>query len=128
MPTKTSSGREPRRSLDRGTARGYALANLLVLPGLGTRLGGRRIAGALQMMLALTGFALTTSWAVGFAVAWIRTGEMPMGFDRLLLTGLTGILLFATAWLWSLASSLRLWREARAHEQCEHVESSDQEH
>jgi hypothetical protein len=117
MPTKTSSEREPPRPFDRASARGYALTNLLALPGLGTWLSGRRIVGAIQMALALTGFALTTAWAFGFATSWIRNGEPPMEFDRLLLTGVTGVFLFATAWLWSLASSLAMLQRARDHSQ-----------
>jgi hypothetical protein len=115
MPTRTFLEREPPRPLDRAAARSYLIANLLALPGLGTRLGGRRIVGTLQMALALTGFVLTTAWAIGFVTTWIRTGELPTEFGRLLLTGAAGVFLFAVAWLWSLGSSLAMLRAARDH-------------
>src|SRR5204863_9753845 len=102
---------------DHSAIRTWMVLNLLALPGLGTWLAGKRIVGALQMALAMTGFALTGIWAGSFIAVWIRTGEIPCELNFLLLAGLGGATLFAVAWLWSLASSLHLRREARAHEQ-----------
>ncbi len=90
----------------RDRARTLLLANLLVLPGLGTWLAGRKAAGALQMALALAGFALTLVWIVAWGTAWVRLGEMPDGLGPQGSLGVLGIGLFAAAWIWSLASSL----------------------
>ncbi len=116
----------PRPPLDRAAARNFTLTNLLALPGLGTWLAGRRFAGAIQMTLAVTGFVLTAVWAGDFFLTWIRTGEFPGDFSRLLFVGLGGVTLFATGWLSSLVSGLRLQRDARAHEQRDQIERAHQ--
>jgi uncharacterized membrane protein len=82
------------------------VTNLLVLPGLGTFLAGRKAVGALQMTLAIGGFALTLVWIVAWGMAWVRLGEMPDGLGPKAALGLSGIGLFAAAWVCSLASSL----------------------
>jgi len=103
----------PDAATDRARARTLLLTNLLVLPGLGTFLGGRKASGALQMALALAGFGLTMVWFVAWAVAWIRRGEIPdEGLGPLGAAGLTGLGLFVLSWTCSLVSGLALVRRA----------------
>ena len=86
------------------------MANLLVLPGLGTWLGGRKASGAAQMALALAGFALILAWLVSWGMMWARLGQMPDGLGPQGSAGLAGIGLFVVAWGWSLSSGLGLYR------------------
>lgn len=87
-------------------------ANLVVLPGLGSLVLGQR-AGWLQVPLALFGMTLNLRWLVLVLLDWRREGRLPDTFPR---TGLllTGVALFAVAWLWALATGLRALRRARA--------------
>jgi hypothetical protein len=88
------------------------LTNLLVLPGLGSLMGGRKV-GWLQIMLALVGFVLTPSYFIGIAKHWIRTGQYTCEFNRYLLLSFLGLLLFLGAWGWGLATGLAIRRASR---------------
>jgi Ca2+/H+ antiporter len=107
-----SAPARPANPLDRPTARACVLTNLLVLPGLGTLIAGKRT-GYAQATLALTGFILTMLWAVRLIAIWIRTNYFPCTIDTYFWIGMTGAALFAIGWLWALASSLRILRVAR---------------
>lgn len=98
--------------VDRSTAWTCLMANVLVLPGLGSILAGRRWSGYLQAVLALLGFALTTAWGVSFAATWIRLQALPEDLGPHALVAISGILLFALSWTWSLLSSLLILRRA----------------
>lgn len=87
------------------------LANLLVLPGLGSVLGGRRC-GWTQMVVAVTGFGLTMWWAISFVIQWVRDGAFPMTGGSQLWAGLGGLIMFIGAWGWGLVSGLQLLRAA----------------
>ena len=87
--------------------------NLGVAPGLGTALAGQFATGAAQALLAMTGAAMSLRWIVLFVEEWARIGEYPWYGGEHLALGLTGVGLFALAWLWSLATSLLLVRAAR---------------
>jgi hypothetical protein len=78
---------------------------------LGTIAGGRKI-GYVQAACALVGFGLSLGGLVAHLRIWYQTGEMPRTFTVGLLVAAAGMLLFAMAWLWALASSVRLHREA----------------
>ena len=97
--------------------RAYVLVglNLLVLPGLGTLLAGRRVSGVLQVALAVAGFLFSVRWFSQLMT--IATTISADGFPdlealpfRSIVVGL-GIVL--AAWLWSLASSLQFLRASR---------------
>jgi hypothetical protein len=111
QPPKLSEVGQPRR-IDRATAWGYVLTNL-VLPGLGTLLAGHPIAGVGQLLLSQTGFALMVAWAAGYLWNWIRAGKIPQEIGPLFNLSLLGMTLFFLTLLWSLASSLQILREAR---------------
>lgn len=79
-----------------------------MLPGLGTFLAHRRVAGALQLVVSQTGFALSLLWAILFARDWVRQGGLLEGVTPHLALGLTGAAIFLFAWIWSLISSARI--------------------
>ena len=111
---KTFSGPEPPKLLDRTSARNYLLTNLLVLPGLGSWLAGRRFAGVLQVVFAFTGFGLIVFWLVSFLGACIQTETFPANGGPHLLFGLAGVVLFTASWFWSLATGLAILRNDKA--------------
>jgi len=90
----------------------YLMANVLILPGLGSFMGGRRVAGTLQALAASAGFALTMLWLWSYGTALLGSG-LPEGLGPRGGEGLLGIALFAVSWVWSLASGLSLLRESR---------------
>jgi hypothetical protein len=93
-------------------ARDAFLANALILPGLGSIIGGRR-AGWVQAALAVAGFILTNVWAVSFAAEWFGTREFPWNGGPHFRMGLIGIALFIVAWTWALATSWIILRQSR---------------
>jgi hypothetical protein len=96
---------------DRVKARDFLLTNLLVLPGLGSVMAGRRV-GYMQGLLALSGVVLTMVFAVDLVRGWWWMGELVLPTGRSLLVGGLGILLFAAGWCWGLATGLKLLRDA----------------
>jgi hypothetical protein len=89
--------------------------NLVGVPGLGSLLGRRFIAAAGQLVLSLSGAAISLWWMVSVLAYWLRNRELPPpGPD--LLYALGGLVFFGLGWLWSLATSLLLLREARQSE------------
>ncbi|MCL5096678.1 MAG: hypothetical protein M1608_03950 [Candidatus Omnitrophica bacterium] len=99
------------RPIDRSAAWACLLANLLVLPGLGSLTAGRRT-GYFQAAFALAGLVLTAQWAAWFAIEWVHRGQMPQGLGPYFRNGLLGIALFVLAWCWSLASSIWILNSA----------------
>jgi hypothetical protein len=89
-----------------------ALGNL-VLPGLGTLVSGRRVVGALQLILSQTGFVLAMSWGVWFVAVWIRSKELPTNLGPLSWSAVAGLILFFGGWLWAFVSSLQILAGAR---------------
>lgn len=103
--------RVPPRLLDRPTAWACVAANLLILPGLGSWILGR-VAGLMQMAMALTGFGLTLIWAFWLVKAWLALKHLPTEAGPHLAKALTGVLLFTVAWFWALGSSLSILRNS----------------
>jgi len=99
-------------TLDKTKARICVTLNLLVLPGLGTIIAGRR-SGWLQAVLALAGFGLNIAWALWFFAGFLRSEELPEDVSSPVCLALAGFALFLIAWRWALASSLQILREAR---------------
>jgi hypothetical protein len=102
-----------RRQVDEALAWSALGTNLLVLPGLGSILARRLVAGALQTVLALVGAGLTVYWLVLFATVWIQQGAFPEAPPSLAL-GVGGLGVLVLAWLWSLATSLSVLRAVRS--------------
>lgn len=110
MPICKGTG--SRRRNDRATAWGCVVTNLLTLPGLGSLAAGRKV-GYFQIALAGVGFAGTVL-SLGLVFwDWVRTGHRPQEVTPSLKGGLVAIGLFAVAWLWALATSVTILREAR---------------
>jgi len=99
--------------VDEARAWASLMTNLLVLPGLGSLLAGRR-AGWPQAAVALVGFVLSTIWLAWFVVAWWRTGSFPLDGGPYLPMGLLGVFLFAVSWVWGLVTGLAVVGESRA--------------
>lgn len=108
---KISSGSAPRPELDRAKAWSCLVTNLLVLPGLGSAMA-RRKSGYIQMLLAFGGFGVTLSALVRIMVEWAREFLLPDD-PGLYKAAIAGIGVFLVAWVWSLLTSLALFRELR---------------
>jgi len=87
--------------------------NLMVLPGLGSFLARRRIAGVLQAALAGTGAGLSVWWLFLLARQWAEDGYFPIDGGADFRIGIFGVLIFAAAWVWSLGTSLAVIHTAR---------------
>jgi len=98
--------------VDEARAWASLMTNLLVLPGLGSLLAGRRV-GWPQVILALVGFALTVFWLFWFLTAWSRTGSFPLDSGPYLPEGALGVVLFGISWVWGLLTGLLVVRDAR---------------
>ena len=94
------------------------IMNLTATPGLGSLMCGRKWAGLGQLAFSVTGFCLIMVWMLKliYRSTMVQMEEpapaAPADWMRT-----WGVLLFGIGWLWSLVTSLSLWREAKAAEQ-----------
>ena len=88
------------------------LLNQLATPGLGSLIAGRRLAGGGQLLLSLSGFVLVTVWFWRLMLQFYGQISGNVAVQPVGSIGLLGAGLFALAWVWSLATSLSLLREA----------------
>jgi len=98
---------------DRAKARDFLLTNLLVLPGMGSVMAGRRV-GYAQGLLALMGVMLSLMFALELVRDWWLMGEIVLPTRRWLIAGGLGVMLFVLGWCWGLATGLKLLRDAEA--------------
>ena len=82
------------------TRRQRRLANLLILPGLGTWAAGQPVAAILQATLAIVGFAIALAGVVTYAREQWWSPELADGSGPVRV--MAGLGLFAAAWLWGL--------------------------
>ena len=113
---KPSSPQPNRKPVSRAAARNAALVNLLATPGLGSLMAGRWIAGIGQLALAVAGFVMVVVWFFEVMIQYYGqiSGDVqshPVGW-----IGVTGLVLFGAAWLWSLFTSVSLLLESKAGE------------
>ena len=87
--------------------------NLLVLPGLGSFVVGRRIAGVAQAVVALIGAGMSLWWLILMSAQWARDGHFPIDGGDDFRLGVTGVIVFGAAWMWSLATGLSVVRGVR---------------
>lgn len=93
------------------------LTNLCATPGLGSIMGRRLIAGCGQLVLAVAGFLLITAWmGLLFYRQFNEAMEKPVTVNPRDWMWQIGVILFGAAWLWSLVTSISLWRHAKAAE------------
>jgi hypothetical protein len=93
------------------------LINLAATPGLGSLLARRYVAGTGQLLLALAGFVLLVSWMfeLFYRLVLQQLGRsVPPDASGWLWKW--GLVLFGAGWLWSLVTSLSLWRQAKTEE------------
>ena len=98
--------------LDRSKAWTFLVTNLLVMPGLGSVMARRKTAGYLQIVLSLAGFLITLGALIKFALFWVHDFEMPDD-PALYRAAIIGIAIFIGAWLWSLVTSLAIFRQGK---------------
>ncbi len=107
------------------TAHNAALVNQLATPGLGSLMAGRWWAGSGQLALALAGFTLVLVWFVEVMVPYygMMFGDsQPAPIHWKILE--SGAILFALSWLWSLVTSISIFREARRNAAAEVLKGS----
>src|SRR5512141_1838697 len=107
----------PPRLLTQSRALYYFVVNQLATPGLGSVMGKRMIPGVAQLVLSVTGFFLILAWMFEYfyRVALQQTdGASAPRVNNAL--GKWGLIFFGASWLWSLATSISLLREAAAQE------------
>ena len=108
---------QPARNLSRARAATCAMFNLAATPGLGSLMARRVVAGTGQLLLALVGFGLIVVWMFEFfrRIFLQQLGEpAPPPVPGWM--GKWGVICFVAGWLWSLATSLSLLRQAKATE------------
>lgn len=64
-------------------------------------------------MLALVGAGLSLWWLVLLARQWAEDGYFPIDGGDSFRLGITGVLVFAVAWAWSLLTSLSVLRAVK---------------
>ncbi|GEM_PF-964995 len=94
----------------------FILLNLLAFPGLGTLCSGRKKAGVCQLVLSVTGYALTLLGAGILVNIILHSGQTPGEIAEKILNGtlmppekllmnlswaIIGITLFGSSWVWA---------------------------
>jgi len=74
-------------------------------------MGGRKVAGYVQIILGLAGFLITLVALVKIAFAWVQDFQLPADAS-LYRSAIIGMAVFLGAWTWSLLTSLALLRES----------------
>jgi hypothetical protein len=82
------------------------LLNLFVLPGLGSLIVRQPLKAAIQIVLALGGFALTMVGGAPMLNTIIQTNEIPEHLGSSFWMAIAGLVLFLIAWIWALTGSV----------------------
>src|SRR4051812_33358857 len=85
--------------------------NLVATPGLGSLFARRYFAGTLQLIVGLAGFFLTTAWMLKSVYASVSPGMDNADSFAPAWLWEWGTILFCISWLWSLVTSIELWRD-----------------
>ena len=105
----------PARPISRARAASCALVNLAATPGLGSLMARRYFAGTAQLLIALAGFGLILGWMLEyFHRVFLQQLDEPVPPDSSGWMGKWGLICFVAAWLWSLATSVSLWLQAKS--------------
>ena len=103
QPPVISPATKPVRRL---TAWVCLLLNLFVLPGLGSLIVRQPLKAAIQIVLALGGFALTIAGGAPLLNATIQTNELPEHLGSSFWMATAGVVLFLITWVWALTGSV----------------------
>jgi hypothetical protein len=90
------------------------LVNLLATPGLGTIVGGRLVAGTLQLAIAVGGAGMILVWLIRMIYRVFAGTRLLVAFAVSPWLWIIGLGALAAAWIWSLVSSLAMLREAQS--------------
>lgn len=90
----------------------HALMNILVLPGLGTLKAKRWFAGIGQLLIATGGAVMMLIWLYKILDQYYSLMFGDVKPEKIGWIGITGGVLLGISWLWSLVTSLSLFREA----------------
>ena len=102
------------RKLSRSRALAGIFTNLCATPGLGSLMCRRLVSGAGQLLLALAGFCLIVGWMTREFYRSIQLQlDRPVSQTSFDWMWQWGAVCFGIAWLWSLVTSIGLWREAK---------------
>ena len=94
------------------------MLNLTATPGLGSVMGRRPWAGLGQLTLSVTGFCLIMVWMIRLIYRSVmQQMDNPVPPAPADWMWKWGALLFGAAWLWSLVTSISLWRQVKTAEQ-----------
>ncbi len=111
MRMKIFSATKP---VKRSVAVNCLLVNQFATPGLGSLMGGRIIAGLVQLALSLVGFAFVVGWFIQiFMDLYRQITDLPPRPNPYPWLGGVGLVIFAAAWLLAWITSISLLREAR---------------
>lgn len=99
------------KKLDKSKVTALIFVNLLVTPGAGSLIAGRRV-GYPQLALATAGAIFICLFFFGFIADLWKLGEIPAGGGRYGTLGKVGAVTFAISWFWTLATSVSMFREA----------------
>jgi hypothetical protein len=101
------------KPMDRSTAWACLMTNLLVFPGLGSIVAGRRV-GYVQMVLGIAGFGLNLFFILRVLNQWFHWDQDPGPVMHDLVFSMVGLGVFLTAWMWGLVTGLTLMRQTRS--------------
>jgi hypothetical protein len=111
MRMKIFSATKP---VKRSAALNCLLVNQFATPGLGSLMGGRIIAGLVQLALSLVGFAFVVGWFIQlFMDLYRQITNLPLRPKPFPWLGGVGLVIFAAGWLLAWVTSISLLREAR---------------
>ena len=111
---------QPNRPIGRARAWTCILTNQAATPGLGSLMARRVLVGSGQLLLALTGFVLIVGWMFELCHrVYLQQLDEPVPPDSSGWMWKWGLLFFGASWLWSLATSISLWRQAKSDAQAE---------
>ena len=116
MVMKLSVPRPNRRLISRATARNAALVNQFAMPGLGSLMAGRWIAGIGQLILAISGFAFVAVWFFEVMVQTYQQIDGETAPHDVGWIGKTGAILFMASWFWALITSISLIMRTKSEE------------
>jgi 4a-hydroxytetrahydrobiopterin dehydratase len=93
-----------------------ALLNILMFPGLGSLLAGRRLVGIGQIILVTAGSVMLLVWLYKVLTQYYSLMFGDVQPQTVGWIGETGGVLFVISWLWASVTSLSLFREVAAQE------------